>query len=117
MFSKFRILINDGNTFNIDNYYESGLRHLSSHKSTLTAKLDQFIDYKTGLIDGEKLEKEWFKEIRADIFLSHSHADEKLAIALAGWLSTEMGLNAFVDSCVWGFAMISWIKLIIDLIC
>ncbi len=104
MFSKFRIIVNDGNTFNVDSYYESGLRHLSSHKSTLTAKLDQFIDYKTGLIDGEKLEKEWFKEIRADIFLSHSHADEKLAIALAGWLKTEMGLNAFVDSCVWGFA-------------
>ncbi len=104
MFSKFRIIVNDRNTFNVDSYYDSGQRHLSSHKSMLTTKLDQFIDYKTGLIDGDKLEKEWFKEIKADIFLSHSHADEKLAVSLAGWLKSEMGLNAFVDSCVWGFA-------------
>lgn len=42
--------------------------------------------------------------IDADVFLSHSHKDEKTAIAFAGFLKKEFELNTFIDSCVWGYA-------------
>ena len=42
--------------------------------------------------------------MEADVFISHSHADEKLAKGLAGWLHSCFGLTCFIDSCVWGYA-------------
>lgn len=105
MFSKFKIITNGKNDkyYNQFKYYYHEENALSIHKSNLKEKLDQYINYNTGIIDGDKIEKEWFKEIKADIFLSHSHADKELAISIAGWLEKEMGLTAFVDSCVWGY--------------
>lgn len=104
MFSKFRITVNDGNNFNEDKYFRYGNGCLALQKKAISASLEQCIDRSTGIIDGSKLEKEWFKEIHADVFLSHSHTDERLAIALAGWMNMELGLSAFVDSCTWGYA-------------
>jgi len=43
----------------------------------------------------------WFPQINANIFISHSHNDEKKAITLAGWISETFHLKAFIDSCVW----------------
>ena len=45
-----------------------------------------------------------FQKLKQIFFLSHSHKDEKQIIALAGFLFSELGLRAFVDSCVWGYA-------------
>jgi hypothetical protein len=59
---------------------------------------------KAGVIDGGKLQSHWFSQRDADVFISHSHKDEQLAIAVAGWLHQKFGLNAFIDSCVWGYA-------------
>lgn len=39
-----------------------------------------------GIIDGTELSKTWFKCIKTDVFLSHSHNDAQLALLLAGWL-------------------------------
>ena len=50
------------------------------------------------------MQANWFPQIKADIFISHSHKDEDLALALAGWLKVSFGLTAFIDSCVWGYA-------------
>lgn len=69
-----------------------------------------------GIIDGSKIQEEWFPEVNADIFISHSHADEKLAISLACWLYDKLGLVAFIDSCVWGYAN-DLLKLIDDEYC
>jgi len=57
-----------------------------------------------GALSSEKASNSWFPSIKADIFLSHSHADEDDAMALVGWLHKEFGLTAFVDSAVWGYA-------------
>lgn len=46
----------------------------------------------------------WFPKINADIFLSHSHKDEKLIIAFAGWLKDTFNLDVFIDSCIWGYS-------------
>jgi len=55
-------------------------------------------------IDGSKLRNRWFPKIKADIFISHSHQDQVMALKCATWLKHEFGLVAFVDSCVWGSA-------------
>lgn len=44
-----------------------------------------------GSIDGTNLSDEWFQKIQSDIFISHSHNDENLAYALAGWLKDTFG--------------------------
>ena len=56
-----------------------------------------------GELKASEIEKDWFPEIKADVFWSHSHKDEKDVIALAGFLN-NLGLTTFIDSCVWGYA-------------
>jgi len=69
-----------------------------------------------GVFDGAKLADHWFPEIEGDIFISHSHADESLALDLAGWLHENFKLRSFIDSCVWG-GMNEMLKCIDDQCC
>jgi hypothetical protein len=55
-------------------------------------------------VDAELVIKTLFPTVSADIFLSHSHADQDLAISLAIELERRCGLKVFIDSCVWGAA-------------
>ena len=57
-----------------------------------------------GNLDAATMEQEWFGSVQADIFLSHSHRDETLIEAFAGWLHEKCGVFAFVDSSLWGYA-------------
>ncbi|MCW3791478.1 hypothetical protein OM416_07795 [Paenibacillus sp. LS1] len=66
--------------------------------------MDKYINKADQSIDGSSIQDDWFPQVDVDIFLSHSHTDEKLALSLAGWLSIEFNLKVFVDSCVWGYA-------------
>ena len=52
-------------------------------------------------IESEKIENVWFPNVPCHVFISHSHGDEELAVALAGLLKEEYGLDCFVDSVVW----------------
>lgn len=54
------------------------------------------------VIDAQKIADHIFPDQDADVFLSHSHADEDKAIELAVSLRAK-GLKVFVDSCVWGY--------------
>lgn len=56
------------------------------------------------IIDGNQLINEWFPEIKADIFLSHSHQDEKLAIEFSAWIKKNFNLTVFIDSTVWKYS-------------
>ena len=38
------------------------------------------------VLDGAGIESNWFPQISNHVFISHSHADERLALALAGAL-------------------------------
>ncbi len=53
------------------------------------------------IIDGDALQDMWFPEEFMNnekfIFISHSHADEKLA----GYLYQKFRIYSFIDSCVW----------------
>lgn len=82
-------------------YYNIGMKLFNKNKSLIAENISKYMDV-NGVLEISQIEKEWFPNIEADIFLSHSHKDEKLAIAFAGWLKKELGLTTFIDSCIWG---------------
>lgn len=94
---------------------EVGFKSLTCQKTTIERKIKSFID-DDGFFDGSKMQANWFPQIKADVFISHSHKDEELALALAGWLRVTFGLTAFIDSCVWGYAN-ELLKMIDDAYC
>lgn len=73
-----------------------------TRKSTTKEHISSYL--KNGAIDARELQEAWFRSVNANVFLSHSHADEEIAIALAEVLEDKLGLRCFVDSCVWGNA-------------
>lgn len=56
-----------------------------------------------GSIDGSKMKENWFPQIQADIFISHSHQDKALACDLSKWMYLTFGLKVFIDSDIWGY--------------
>lgn len=54
------------------------------------------------IIDGTSTQNEWFPNVKADIFLSHSHKDLDRANQFAGWIKNQFDLDVFVDSNIWG---------------
>ena len=73
-------------------------KNLTAVRQSLKAFLDN------NKIDGSKMRDNWFPEIDADVFISHSHKDKDDAIKLAGWLFKNFKIVSFIDSCVWGCA-------------
>lgn len=79
-----------------------GRRHLDEKKATCETSLKKYVQQT--VISGTEIQNEWFPEIDADIFISHSHIDEELACALAGWIYEEFKLTSFIDSNVWNYS-------------
>ncbi|HAO07345.1 MAG TPA: hypothetical protein DCQ50_10185 [Chryseobacterium sp.] len=104
MYIGFELKKIDESFFNDFKYFLNiGNRTLRKHKGIIQDTLDKFENY-NGSLDGDKMQSNWFPQINADIFLSHSHADENLVIAFGGWLKEEFGLECFIDSCIWGYS-------------
>jgi len=105
MYSKFELKIEK--TFfeepDFNNFLRDGKERYSSQKKSIRKVIDSFV-LDNGNLDGTKMQNNWFPGVKADIFLSHSHQDEELAIALSECLYKEFGLNVFIDSCIWGYA-------------
>lgn len=89
-------------TTKFHDYVKIGETHLSEQKAKVSKDIKKYII--DGIADGTQIEKDWFPQMEADIFISHSHTDEELAKGLAGWLYSCFGLTCFIDSCVWGYA-------------
>ncbi|WP_369928399.1 hypothetical protein [Xanthomonas sp. NCPPB 2632] len=83
----------------IRGYAERGAAVLDARWPRVEKDLSALLDADS--IDGEEVMKAWFKQVSADVFISHSHRDLALARGLAGYLHDELGLVAFVDSQVW----------------
>lgn len=79
-----------------------GRRHLDEQKATCEASLKKYVQQ--AVISGTEIQNEWFPQVKADIFISHSHNDEELACALAGWIYEKFGLASFIDSNVWNYS-------------
>ena len=89
---------------------------INEHKEIFDDKIEYFISKKTGRLNAGKITASWFPQIKADIFISHSHGDYADVVALAGWLYQNFNIIAFVDGCVWGFCE-KLLKLIDDKYC
>lgn len=85
-------------------YFTSGQKVFNKYRTDIKKELDGYL-LEDGSIDGSKMQSDWFPNVKADIFISHSHRDENKALALAGWLNDEFGLQAFIDSCIWGYSI------------
>lgn len=84
------------------NYKEIGLNLFKKHRNIIKLDLEEFENME-GQLSGNQIIREWFPNIKADIFLSHSHQDEDFVIGFAGWLYENFGLTSFIDSTVWGY--------------
>jgi hypothetical protein len=76
---------------------------IGEHRNVFEQKIEYFKNTKTGRLNSTKLTADWFPQIDADIFISHSHQDYEDVVALAGWLYEKFGIIAFIDECLWGF--------------
>ncbi|MGZ0753335.1 toll/interleukin-1 receptor domain-containing protein [Kluyvera sichuanensis] len=84
-------------------YLQHGEAIKKANNTAAKSGLDAFFDGDGSLV-ATTIMKDWFPEIKANVFISHSHKDEALAIKLAGWLNNRLGLTSFIDSCVWGYS-------------
>jgi hypothetical protein len=98
----FKISIGDAKGL-IHKFHDSGLALYEAQQGEIKRGLDAFLA-PDGSINASQMEAEWFPKFEADVFLSHSHKDEKLAISLAGLFFDIFNIRTFVDSCVWGYS-------------
>lgn len=84
-------------------FYEYGENYLRAQRRFVQKNLEEYI-CENARIDGTSMQNDWFPSINADVFLSHAHKDERLIVALAGWLHKKCNVHAFVDSYIWGFS-------------
>lgn len=82
-------------------YHTLGKGINSAFKDKIKEKLDNYL-ISEGTLKATSIMQDWFPQIDADIFLSHSHKDEKTALILAGWIYDKLNLKTFIDSNVWG---------------
>ena len=86
----------------IENWKKMGQQYNLEFKESADNVLKKYVCGE--LLDGSALTDEWFKIIKSDIFISHSHNDQDLALILAGWLKDKFNLKVFVDRAIWGSA-------------
>lgn len=86
-----------------NDFFKFGLDLFESQKNIVIEELNSFTG-PGGMLRASDIQKSWFPQINSDIFISHSHADKKLAISFAGFLHNVFGLTSFIDSCVWGYS-------------
>ena len=85
----------------VEKYYETGQKIFEDNKSSISS-LEKY-EIEQDSLNADDIMNDWFPQVDAHVFLSHSHKDKKLAQSFAGWLKEYAGINAFIDSCVWGY--------------
>ncbi|CBL17199.1 hypothetical protein [Ruminococcus champanellensis] len=86
----------------INHFYTKGNELFAAHEKEVQDCLSDYIS-EDGVINGTDLKEHWFSISKKDIFISHSHKDINKVKAFAGWLYDCFGLEAFIDSCSWGY--------------
>lgn len=86
----------------LNDYLTEGNRLYAEHEREVQDCLSEYIT-EEGIINGTALKEHWFSITKKDIFISHSHKDINKVKAFAGWLKSCFGLEAFIDSCSWGY--------------
>ena len=105
MYSKFKIekllYIENLSEEEKKEYLEKGEEIFSTQKEEVNRKKKEYL-LPDKSIDVQRLSEDWFKEVEADVFISHSHKDRKEAIILSGILYEKFKLKCFIDSTIWG---------------
>lgn len=83
--------------------YKNALAEYRSYKEQIHSRINTLKDNEALRITGNELEWDCFPQADFDVFISHSHKDERLAVIIAGLLKQYLGIKAFVDSQVWDF--------------
>jgi len=83
MFRGFNVKIDSLKAANFRNWYAAGLALFNRQQNQLTQALDNLV-LSNGSLDGAILQQQWFPQVEADVFISHSHNDKETAIILAG---------------------------------
>lgn len=104
MYKGFNLEFDTPSTFKklLDKYYDDGKAIYNGRKNEVILKLDSYLGL-DGSLDCSALQEDWFPTMDNNVFISHSHDDEDLAVSLAGWLYKEFRLTSFIDSYVWGY--------------
>lgn len=105
MFAKYKINIEDVRKI-IASSASRAKVNLSTYLLTesCSSALRQLLENEKGIIDGEKLKKDFFPtkdKKNFNVFISHSHSDIGEIEKFANTLHNEYGVNCFVDSMVW----------------
>lgn len=82
--------------------YQVGNELFASHKRQIRSALRDLV-LKDGSLDGATMQTQWFPQVEADVFISHSHGDEESVIILAGLLYRMFAIKCFTDTTVWGY--------------
>lgn len=86
----------------LNHYLTKGNEIFKNHQKEVQDCLSEYIS-EDGVINGSDLKEHWFTITNKDIFISHSHKDINKVKAFAGWIYENFGLEAFIDSCAWGY--------------
>ena len=90
-------------------YYKpkpNGVSIINGCKDLVSRAIHKHVLDATGTINGNEIENLWFPKNelpKFQVFLSHSHNDEGLAVTIAEILQKRLHINVFIDSLVWGF--------------
>lgn len=85
----------DFNSFELD---------YKSPKQEIQDSLKKYI-IENDILDGNSIMKNCFPQINDfNVFISHSHADERIAVQLANIIHKHTGAKSFIDSMVWAYA-------------
>lgn len=108
MYTGFEIesdFIYDMDEVEIEYYKKIALNNYRSYKKSIQKTIgDRFVLKNDRIIEVKPIEEMWFPNVKCHIFLSHSHHDEDIALALAGFLKENCAVDVFVDSCIWKYS-------------
>lgn len=91
------------NDASFNTYWNRGNELYKKISEEIAEHLDKYVlPQNNNVIDASLIQRDWFPCVKADVFISHSRANQNLAIALAGMLN-DRGITAFIDSCIWGY--------------
>lgn len=100
MYRRFKIEVSQNKW---SNYLSFGQKVYNTNKEMIQKSLSKFVE-KDNSLSAKDIMDNWFPDVKADIFISHSHKDRDLALSFAGWLEDKFGLKSFIDSTVWGYS-------------